>query len=615
MSPNSLATLPLQARPNTSKMTPNANGATREANSGAAPIPYLPHYSNSTRGPSLILRAHGTSNPMPCQFSVDTPGFLPDETRQRKSYAAASQLSVDTPGFFPEETRKLKSYVAMSKAAYLQASLWTKETPSPTRASYSPKRRRRTRRKKNATLKQVPPPSIATFKQTPTIATFKQAPPSMNDCCVNNDSEELFATIKQQYVDIDELFASLKAQNAKISTVQSDLNTVRQNFTREVSSLRSENSSLKNELASSLSSFQLNLRTIRENLTKEVSSIKLDIRAIRQNVTKDISSFKSDFKNITKEVSSLRSEVRQNANCNNGRSSNRHSNKGSSSNRHINNSSSSNFGSSNREKFKIEKGTFILEEDEGHVDVNHDIHHVISGIRIRGNMQSSSPSQVRVIGGLPIGGFSEEISVIEDVPTDIEIDEDNNSFAESKNSDDVDEETWIENNANFEQDYREHDNRQDAHDNYQNESVTNFSSVCDQSQGQSFIYDSINRPQDPCGFQYNQTVCREEESIYDSITRPYDPCNLHNLETVYQEESDHEDYHEDDTLHSMCGSNMSSERMSCQNDNSVQVDCCVSRHSVRSGDVYSDTSDSSSDSCDEQQHSMGYYSSESSEEE
>mmetsp|Transcript_30698 Transcript_30698/g.35424 ORF Transcript_30698/g.35424 Transcript_30698/m.35424 type:complete len:609 (+) Transcript_30698:13-1839(+) len=608
MSPNSLATLPLQARPNTSKMTPNANGATREANSGAAPIPYLPHYSNSTRGPSLILRAHGTSNPMPCQFSVDTPGFLPDETRQRKSYAAASQLSVDTPGFFPEETRQLKSYVATSKAAYLQASLWTKETPSPTRASYTPKRRRRTRRKKNATLKQVPPPSIATFKQTPTIATFKQAPPSMNDCCVNNDSE-----------DIDELFVLLKAQNAKISTFQSDLNTVRHNVTREVSSLRSENSSLKNELASSLSSFQLNLRTIRENLTKEVSSIKLDIRAIRQNVTKDISSFKSDFKNITKEVSSLRSEVRQNANCNNGRSSNRHSNKGSSSNRHINNSSSSNFGSSNREKFKIEKGTFILEEDEGHVDVNHDIHHVISGIRIRGNMQSSSPSQVRVIGGLPIGGFSEEISVIEDVPTDIEIDEDNNSFAESKNSDDVDEETWIENNANFEQDYREHDNRQDAHDNYQNESVTNFSSVCDQSQGQSFIYDSINRPQDPCGFQYNQTVCREEESIYDSITRPYDPCNLHNLETVYQEESDHEDDHEDGTLHSMCGSNSTSEGKNYYSVQGCEFSNQSTRsenRSVRSNDVcYENSSSESSDSCDEQQHSMGYYSSESSEEE
>jgi len=210
MSPNSLATLPLQARPNTSKMTPNANGATREANSGAAPIPYLPHYSNSTRGPSLILRAHGTSNPMPCQFSVDTPGFLPDETRQRKSYAAASQLSVDTPGFFPEETRKLKSYVAMSKAAYLQASLWTKETPSPTRASYTPKRRRRTRRKKNATLKQVPPPSIATFKQTPTIATFKQAPPSMNDCRFARDIDQLFQSIKSQYVKIHELSASFK---------------------------------------------------------------------------------------------------------------------------------------------------------------------------------------------------------------------------------------------------------------------------------------------------------------------------------------------------------------------------------------------------------------------
>ena len=116
MSPNSLATLPLQAAPTRSKMTPNANGATRETSSGAT-HPYLPHYSNSTRGPSLILRAHGTSNPMPCQFSVDTPGFFPDETGQRKSYAAASQLSVDTPGFLPEETRKLKSYVAKSEAA------------------------------------------------------------------------------------------------------------------------------------------------------------------------------------------------------------------------------------------------------------------------------------------------------------------------------------------------------------------------------------------------------------------------------------------------------------------------------------------------------------------
>ena len=181
MSSNSLGTLPLQARSTPFKMTPNANGATRETSSGAT-IPYLPHYSNSTRGPSLILRAHGTSNPMPCQFSVDTPGFFPDETGQRKSYAAASQLSVDTPGFLPEETRKLKSYVAKSEAAYLQASLRTKETPSPTRASYPPKRRRRTRRKKNATFKQDPPPSIATFKQTPTIATFKHAPSSMNDC-------------------------------------------------------------------------------------------------------------------------------------------------------------------------------------------------------------------------------------------------------------------------------------------------------------------------------------------------------------------------------------------------------------------------------------------------
>ena len=226
---------------------------------------------------------------------------------------------------------------------------------------------------------------------------------------------------------------------------------------------------------------------------------------------------------------------------------------------------------------------------------------MISGIRIKGT--NSSPSQVRVIGGLPTGGLSEEISVIEEVLTDIEITQDRNSCADSNNSFDDD---WPNNYFEHDDHHRKHDNRQDAHDNddenYQNESATNFSFVYNKSQGQSFIYDSINRPQDPCGFQCDQTVCREEESIYDSITRPYDPCNLHNLQTIYQEECDHEDDHEDDTLHIMCGSNMSSKGMSYKNDNSVQVDCCVlcqsttsKDRSVRSNNVYSglySTSDS-----------------------
>ena len=45
-----------------------------------------------------------------------------------------------------------------------------------------------------------------------------------------------------------------------------------------------------------------------------------------------------------------------------------------------------------------------------------------------------------MVGGLPFGGFSEELSLIKDAPTDIKIDEDDNSFADSKNSDNVDKE-------------------------------------------------------------------------------------------------------------------------------------------------------------------------------
>ena len=42
----------------------------------------------------------------------------------------------------------------------------------------------------------------------------------------------------------------------------------------------------------------------------------------------------------------------------------------------------------------------------------------------------------------------------------------------------------------------------------------------------SFIYDSITRPQDPCGLKNDNTVCRKEASIYDSIKGPHDPCGL-----------------------------------------------------------------------------------------
>ena len=93
-------------------------------------------------------------------------------------------------------------------------------------------------------------------------------------------------------------------------------------------------------------------------------------------------------------------------------------------------------------------------------------------------------------------------------------------------------------------------------------SDTNFASVCYEYHGQSRIYDSITRPQDRRGLQLDDTIFRKEEYIYDSITRPHDLCGLHNLKTVYREESDHKDNHKDATQHSMCGSNMSSNRMS-----------------------------------------------------
>ena len=73
---------------------------------------------------------------------------------------------------------------------------------------------------------------------------------------------------------------------------------------------------------------------------------------------------------------------------------------------------------------------FIPEEDESRAEVNYGIRHVISGLCIRHNVQSSGPTEFCVIGDLPTGGSSEEISVIEDIPTVIKI----TSYADSNNS-------------------------------------------------------------------------------------------------------------------------------------------------------------------------------------
>jgi len=113
-----------------------------------------------------------------------------------------------------------------------------------------------------------------------------------------------------------------------------------------------------------------------------------------------------------------------------------------------------NSGYSNREnssKSQFRKSTFIPEEDECRTETNHVTRHVISGLCCR------------------YVSNQEDISVIKDVPTIIEIDEDNNLFADSNNSFNDG-----SNNQNFEYDdhHRKHNNRYVAHDNdnenYQN---------------------------------------------------------------------------------------------------------------------------------------------------
>eukprot|EP00592_Proboscia_alata_P015705 CAMPEP_0194398758 /NCGR_PEP_ID=MMETSP0174-20130528/126287_1 /TAXON_ID=216777 /ORGANISM="Proboscia alata, Strain PI-D3" /LENGTH=254 /DNA_ID=CAMNT_0039195101 /DNA_START=991 /DNA_END=1753 /DNA_ORIENTATION=- len=236
-------------------------------------------------------------------------------------------------------------------------------------------------------------------------------------------------------------------------------------------------------------------------------------------------------------------------------------------------------GNDNISKFKFEKSTFILEEDECRVDVNHVTRHVIDGLHCR----YSSNSEVSVITGLPTGGFPEEISVIEDIPTEIEIAKDDNSFADSNNSfdDDSNNEIFEHDDHHRKQQYnyvvnKRHDEHDDDNENYhsfvENESDTNFASVCDESQGNSLIYDYITSSQDLFGSHNVQTVCHREASIYDSITRLHNLCGLQNVQTVYREENDHED----DTLHNMCGSTFEG-----KNDYSVQS-CEFSNQSTRS---------------------------------